>query len=129
MNQNINLDNFANGALAERFNIALREVLENLQDPNTDYKKRRKLTMDLTFITNESREITSVDIVAKTKLSPAKPITTSLLMDISANGEVIASEFKKQIPGQVVMTVDKDTGEVKSTEENTADVEGLKIVK
>lgn len=129
MNQNINLDNFANGALAERFNIALKEVLENLQDPNTDYKKRRKLTMDLTFITNESREITSVDIVAKTKLSPAKPITTSLLMDISANGEVIASEFKKQIPGQVVMTVDKDTGEVKSTEENTADVEGLKIVK
>lgn len=130
MSKNINLEDFANGALAERFNIALKEVLENLKDPNTDYKKKRKLTMELVLSTNEAREITSVDIVAKTKLCPAKPITTSLLMDMNFDGEVIASEYKKQIPGQVTMTVDSETGEIKSTEDNRVDdLEGLKIVK
>ena len=130
MKKNINLEDFANGALAERFNIALKEVLENLKDPNTDYKKKRKLTMELVLSTNEAREITSVDIVAKTKLCPAKPITTSLLMDMNFDGEVIASEYKKQIQGQVTMTVDSETGEIKSTEDNRVDdLEGLKIVK
>lgn len=132
MSNKINLQEFAGGALAERFNRSLKEVLENLNDPNTAYNRKRKLTLELTFSTNEEREITSVDIVSKTKLCPAKAVTTSLLMDINCNGEVIASEYKKQIPGQVTMTVDSETGELASTAietEDYTDLEGLKIVK
>ena len=128
MSKNINLEDFAGGALSERFNLALQEVLENLQDPNTSYTAKRKLTINLDFVTNESREITSVDIVAKTKLCPAKAITTSLMMDINCEGEVIASEYKKQIAGQVAMTVDSETGEVNSTEKYS-NLDGLQIVK
>ena len=128
MSKNINLQEFAGGALAERFNGALKEVLENLQDPNTSHTAKRKLTITLDFQTNEAREISSVDIVAKTKLVPAKAITTSLIMDINCEGEVIASEYKKQIVGQVAMTVDSETGEVGSTEEYS-NLEGLQIVK
>lgn len=128
MSKNINLQEFAGGALAERFNTALKEVLENLQDPNTSFTAKRKLTITLDFQTNEAREISSVDIVAKTKLVPAKAITTSLMMDINCEGEVIASEYKKQIAGQVAMTVDSGTGEVGSTEDYSS-LEGLQIVK
>lgn len=124
----INLEDFAGGALAERFNLALKEVLENLRDPNTAFNKKRKLTINLDFSTNEAREITNVDIVAKTKLCAAKAVTTSLIMDIDCTGEVIASEYKKQIAGQTTMTVDRESGEV-GVSSDYSDLEGLQIVK
>ena len=125
---NIDLQEFAGGALAERFNLALKEVLENLRDPNTPYNKKRKLTISLDFETNEAREISSVDIIAKTKLCAARAVTTSLIMDIDCKGEVIASEYKKQIPGQTTMTVNKESGEI-GTNVDYSDLEGLQIVK
>lgn len=125
---NIDLQEFAGGALAERFNLALKEVLENLRDPNTPYNKKRKLMISLDFETNEAREISSVDIIAKTKLCAARAVTTSLIMDIDCKGEVIASEYKKQIPGQTTMTVNKESGEI-GTNVDYGDLEGLQIVK
>ena len=52
----INLEEFAGGALAEKFNIGLKEVLENITDPNTNHATKRKLTIDLTFTSDEARE-------------------------------------------------------------------------
>ncbi|MDB2123699.1 hypothetical protein [Clostridium paraputrificum] len=49
MENMINLESFADGALAEKVNIALKEVLANITDPNTEYKTKRKLTIDMTF--------------------------------------------------------------------------------
>ncbi|WP_257279280.1 hypothetical protein [Clostridium botulinum] len=40
MEKMINLETFADGALAEKINMALKEVLENIADPNTDYKTK-----------------------------------------------------------------------------------------
>ena len=65
MEKFINLETFADGALAEKVNMALREVLENMTDPNTDWKVKRKLTVDMTLETGEDRELTEVTIVAK----------------------------------------------------------------
>ncbi|EPY2285847.1 replication terminator protein, partial [Clostridium sporogenes] len=74
MEKMINLETFADGALAEKINMALKEVLENIADPNTDYKTKRKLTVDMTFASGEDRELTEVSIVAKPKLAPTKPL-------------------------------------------------------
>lgn len=63
MEKMINLETFADGALAEKINMALKEVLENIADPNTDYKTKRKLTVDMTFVSGEDRELTEVSIV------------------------------------------------------------------
>lgn len=49
MKKNFNLDNLAEGALTEKVNQGINEVLANIQDPNTDWKKKRKLTIELTF--------------------------------------------------------------------------------
>ncbi|ERK31939.1 hypothetical protein [Clostridium intestinale] len=131
MENMINLETFADGAFAEKVNIGLKEVLANITDPNTDWKKKRKLTIELTFSAREDRELTAVDIIAKPKLEPAKPLSTTIVMGTDGKGGIMASEFKKQIPGQSVMRVDQETGEVLTTaeEREPINLEGIKLVK
>ena len=117
MENMINLESFADGALAEKVNMALKEVLENIKDPNTDYKAKRKLTIDLIFTSGEDRELTEVDIATKTQLAPSKPVSTRIIIGTDGKGGVLASEFKKQVPGQSVMRVDESTGEIITTAE------------
>lgn len=126
----INLETFADGALTEKMNIALKEVLENIADPNTDYKIKRKLTLEMTFAAGEDRELTEVSIIAKTKIAPNKPIATKIVIGTDGKGGILASEYKKQIPGQSIMRVDEETGEVLTTaEEKIVDLTGIKLVK
>lgn len=44
--EKITLNNLANGALEERFNDVLANVLENIVGPNTDHKKARKIVFN-----------------------------------------------------------------------------------
>lgn len=130
MEKFINLETFADGALAEKVNMALREVLENMTDPNTDWKVKRKLTVDMTLETGEDRELTEVTIVAKTKLAPSKALAAKIVIGTDGKGGGLASEYKKQIPGQSTMRVDEETGEVTTTaEEREINLEGIKLVK
>ena len=130
MKNMINLESFANGALAERMNQALKEVLENIADPNTEWKTKRKLNLEMKFTTGEDRELTEVEIIAKTKLAPKSSVSTKIIIDKDLDGEVLATEFKKQVPGQTAMKVDAETGEITTTvKEEVGDTSGLKIVK
>ncbi|MCR1138570.1 replication terminator protein [Clostridium botulinum] len=126
----INLETFADGALAEKVNMALKEVLTNITDPNTSWKTKRKLTLDITFSAGEDRELAMLDIVAKTKLAPAKALNSKIVIGTDGKGGILASEFKNQIPGQSTMRVDEETGEVLTTaEEKEVDLKGIKLVK
>ncbi|MET7041056.1 replication terminator protein [Clostridium botulinum] len=132
MEKMINLETFADGALAEKVNMALKEVLTNITDPNTSWKTKRKLTLDITFSAGEDRELAMLDIVAKTKLAPAKALNSKIVIGTDGKGGILASEFKNQIPGQSTMRVDEETGEVLTTaeeKENTVDLKGIKLVK
>lgn len=114
----INLSEFADGAVAERFNIELRKVLENIADPNTDPKKARKVTLTVTLKADEQRDIANVSVQAKTVLAPAKQIETKIVMDYDGDGYVTGAELKSGLKGQSYITED---GEV-------ADDRGNKIV-
>ncbi|MBY6950321.1 replication terminator protein [Clostridium sporogenes] len=130
MEKMINLETFADGALAEKVNMALKEVLTNITDPNTSWKTKRKLTLDITFSAGEDRELAMLDIVAKTKLAPAKALNSKIVIGTDGKGGILASEFKNQIPGQSTMRVDEETGEVLTTaEEKEVDLKGIKLVK
>lgn len=135
MEKIINLETLAEGGLTEKVNMALREVLNNIADPNTDYKVKRKLTIDITFISQEDRDLALLDIQTKTKLAPPKSIGTKIVIGTDGKGGIMASEFGKQIPGQSVMRVDEETGEVLTTAEEKAaqeqqfNTEGIKLVK
>lgn len=96
----ISLSTVANGAIEERINIALQEIVNNIVDPNTDYKKKRKLSITMTFTPREDRDFTSVAFDVKPTLAPQKTVETGLLIDFDGNGEAVAAEYRKQAPGQ-----------------------------
>lgn len=130
MDNIISLDNFADGALAEKFNTEFQKVLSNITDLNTEHKTKRRLTLDLVFVSSEDRELALVDIQTKVKLAQPKSVGTRILIGTDGKGGVMASEFGKQIPGQSVMRVDQSTGEISTTaEEKEFNTEGIKLVK
>ncbi|MTW85607.1 replication terminator protein [Virgibacillus dakarensis] len=104
----VNLNEFADGALAARFNEELQKVLDNIADPNTDPKKARTVTVQVKLYGDERRDVVSASIVAKSKLLPAKEADTKLLMGADDNGNVIGKELRSGVKGQMFIDSDGD---------------------
>lgn len=127
MDNLISLDTFCGGALLEKTNASLRELLGNMQDPNTPWKKSRELDIKIIFTQNEDRDDAEVAVAVTTKRAPVTALKTrmSIGKDLRT-GNVYAEEYGKQVKGQlsfadletpekVVMgedVVDTETGEV-----------------
>lgn len=111
----VNLNEFAEGALAERFNEELRKVLDNIADPNTDPSKNRTVTITVQLHGDDQRDIVNASVIAKSKLLHAKEVQTKLLMDADGEGNVVGRELKSGIKGQTYlddnMELREDTGE------------------
>lgn len=110
MPANIDLNTFANGALSERANEELQKILENIADPNTDAKIKRKLTITITLKADNKRDVILTNVIAKSTLAPAEPIEAKILMDLDNDGKVTGAELKSGIKGQTF--VDIATGEI-----------------
>ncbi|MCM3620483.1 replication terminator protein [Sutcliffiella horikoshii] len=111
MSNIIDLNNFSEGALAERFNQELQKILENIADPNTDAKKVRKLTLTVSLKADDKRDVVLTSVVAKSTLAPAKEIEAKLIMDLDVKGKVTGAELKSGIKGQTYIT---EEGEIES---------------
>lgn len=122
---NINLKSIAGGMLQEKFEHSFERVIENMQDVNTPYKDKRKISIDLMFTQNEERDDVHVEIKIAEKLAAANKILTHFMVGTDLkNGKVFASEYgNSQLRGQLemnlqeekntdVMLVDSETGEV-----------------
>ena len=123
----VNLETFAGGALQEKFDDAFEKVLVNMMDPNTPWKNKRKITVEVTLEQNEDRDDTTVNVSVVPKLAPVKPIGTRMAIgkDLQT-GQVVAEEYGSQCRGQMTMddypvkknaeidgkTVDTETGEI-----------------
>ena len=117
--ESINLETFTNGILQEHFKNSLNKVLKNMQDVNTPYKDKRKITIEFDFAQNEQRNDIAVSMAIKEKLAAQHKIDTKLCVEKDlATGKIIATEYGKQIKGQMnindysVKVVDVDTGEI-----------------
>lgn len=98
----ISLNDFCGGSLLEKANTALRVVLENMQDPNTPWKKSRELNIKLTFSQNESRDDMAVDVSVTSKIAPVTAIQTRMAVGKDLRtGQVYAEEYGKQVKGQM----------------------------
>ncbi|MHB8122631.1 MAG: replication terminator protein [Desulfuromonadaceae bacterium] len=122
----INLEKLAGGELAEQINDGLQRVIENIADPNTNWKTKRKLTVELSFSADEKRNLANVTMEVKPKLAPAAPSTTRIIIDRNSNGKAVAAEYRHGNPGQLSMIIDEETGEIKGVDTIPA---GLKVVK
>lgn len=87
----ISLQELAGGALQEKVNQAFEKVMQNMQDPNTPWKNKRKITVGITFVQNEDRTDCACDISVDTKLAAVKPVSTKFCTqkDLST-GEIFA---------------------------------------
>lgn len=122
----VNLETFAGGALQEKFDDAMEKVLVNMTDPNTPWKNKRKIIVEVSFEQNEDRDDSTVNVSVVPKLAPVKPVSTRMAIgkDLET-GEVFASEYGSQCRGQMTMdsylgqlgangrSVDTETGEIK----------------
>lgn len=98
----INLEEFADGSLSEKLNIAFKKVTDNVLDPNTKATAKRKIVCTFTFAPNENRDLSAMSIDVKESIAPSLGIATALIMgkDLTTN-EVDFREFNKQVPGQM----------------------------
>lgn len=94
------LDDLMNGAAVQRFNKCMREVLINIFDPNTDAKKTRKITMTLTIKPDKSRDSAKFYLDVRPSLAPIEPFEVNTMLSKDDSGNVSATEFGNQIPGQ-----------------------------
>ncbi|GAA5416223.1 hypothetical protein Pryu01_01255 [Paraliobacillus ryukyuensis] len=107
----INLNTLADGAFAERINYELKNLLQNIADPNTDAQKKRKLQVTLTLEANENRELADVNIDVKATPAPRKSIGSTLILDRDEAGYATAAELKSGIKDQTYF--DPESYEVK----------------
>ena len=137
--KHFNLEDFAGGKLSAQINKALEKVTENVQDPNTDAEKVRKITVTIAFKPNAERNYVATAVETKTTLAPELGAVTALNMgrDI-ITGKVDAVEIMNQIPGQMsmdevseetkeeveepVQAFDPDTGEIYEPSNNVVDL-------
>ena len=124
--KHIDLEQFAGGKLSVQLNKALEKITENVQDPNTDAQKVRKINVSISFRPNDERNFVATTVETKLSLSPELGSTKALSMGRDLRtGEVEAVEIFNQIPGQMNVddvidqeedetpkAFDPDTGEI-----------------
>lgn len=124
--KHFNLEEFAGGKLSVQLNKTLEKVTENIQDPNTDAQKVRKINVSISLRPNDERNFVSTTVETKLSLAPELGATTALSMGRDLRtGEVEAIEIFNQIPGQMSVNdvidqeeeepqkaFDPDTGEI-----------------
>ena len=128
----LNIANIAMGALLERADIEIDNVLRNILDKNTDYKKKRKVTLEITFAAmDESREKVAVELKAKSSVSPYNPVITQVFVGKDSEGQIKAEEFirnKDVIAGQAGIQFINDKEVDTASGEILGRTEGKKIV-
>lgn len=112
--KHFNLEEFAGGKLSVQLNKALEKVTENIQDPNTDAQKVRKINVSISLRPNDERNFVSTTVETKLSLAPELGATIALSMGRDLRtGEVEAIEIFNQIPGQMSVNdvIDQDEEE------------------
>jgi hypothetical protein len=94
------LAEIGSGATVERFDMAMQEVLDNIQDVNTDPKKPRSVVLKVTIHPDEDRGVGKYMIDVQSKLAPIRPHPGRVFLGRDGKGRGVASE---EHPTQVEM--------------------------
>ena len=109
--KHIDLEQFAGGKLSVQLNKALEKITENVQDPNTDAQKVRKINVSISFRPNDERNFVATTVETKLSLAPELGATTALSMGRDLRtGEV--DDVIDQEEDETPKAFDPDTGEI-----------------
>lgn len=90
--EDLTLETVAKGSAPERFQMALKDLIENALDPNTEPEAKRSITMKFTFQPNDTREMAMQSLQVTTRLAPRRAVQD--VMYFGANrrtGEIVAT--------------------------------------
>lgn len=104
----LSLDRLAGGALAEKLNIELRKMAENIKDPNTKADAVRTVTVTIKVKPDEKRQVGQTDIGVKSTLAPSRGIPASFIFDFAVDGKAVIKELITNDPNQLVVNNDGD---------------------
>lgn len=109
------LNKFMNGALAEKMELAMVEVADNILDPNYPAKGKRKITATITFDPDEQRDIAKATLEVKTTLAARKPMEQRVLFNRDRAGKANIAELNSADPNQLEIGVnDEGTTQIQS---------------
>ena len=97
------LDELMDGALTERFNMEMEKVLKNVFDPNTDPEVKRQIIITIEIKPNERRDAAGFKVDVKSKIAPPIAMSQTCFLFQDDDGNVVATEITKQVPGQIDM--------------------------
>lgn len=119
MSKNIkfNISDLQEGGVQERIDAEVKQIMVNILDLNTDFKTKRKLTIDITFESDENRKVVNTTAQVKSKLAPGASVATTMLVGRDFDSGIVqAAELKSGTPGQTYFDpgdskLKDDTGE------------------
>lgn len=94
------------GAILEAADYELEKVMSNINDINTDPKKKRSITIKVTFAPSADRKKIGMSTQVNSKVEPTNPVETTLFNVMETNestGEKVnvLREVTDQAPGQI----------------------------
>lgn len=78
--QEVTLETVCDGSAKELFGRALKEVLDNIQDVNTDPEATRKIALIFAFEPSEDRASSNITLKCEVKPAPVASIGSSLFI-------------------------------------------------
>lgn len=93
MSNKLSIIHLKGGAVVELADHMLRELIENVADPNTKAKATRKLSIEVVVVPDEERETAAFSIRTKSTLAPQKDVDGFLSFGIDNDGLPSASEM------------------------------------
>lgn len=97
----------ANGAIMERADYALNQIFDNIMDLNTKAAKKRKLTLTIELLPDDTRSMVSFSASVKPTLEPTMPIIGAYFIQEDHQGNACMVENLSQVPGQIRLDGDE----------------------
>jgi hypothetical protein len=114
----VTLENAGGGAAPALFERAVREIMANIRDRNTEARAPREVTLRFVFLPQDDRETLQVRVSSSVKRAAHKPISKPMYL-AERGGEVVMIQYD---PRQTELPVDAE-GEARAK----ADVGPLNI--
>lgn len=89
----LKIETLCGGGLLEALQHEMQNVLANCADPNTEAKKMREVRMVIKIKPNEQRNMADVFVQTSSKLVPAAPLESSIIIDKDNTGAPVAAEL------------------------------------
>lgn len=78
--EKVSLETICEGAAAEVFEKCLGEVMQNINDPNTDPEQARRIALVFTFKPSNDRTMAEISFSCQAKVMPIRTVKGSILM-------------------------------------------------